>query len=50
MRIQDFIVLEWRYGRRFALRQIDHEPGDDDDYDSDIDDGHFTHKEMQWSA
>ena len=25
-------------------------PGDDDDYDSDIDDGHVIQKRMQWSA
>jgi hypothetical protein len=29
-----------------GLRRFDHEPGDDHDFDSDIDDGHVTRKEM----
>jgi hypothetical protein len=35
---------------KLGLRQFCYEPGYDDDYDSDIDDGHVTYKEMQWSA
>jgi hypothetical protein len=30
-----------------GLRQIDHDPGDNDDTDGDIDDGCITYKEVQ---